>query len=212
MAFAGTFYKPEGKVMSFYTTNETFQSAMSLVLGHVSDQNQINALPLLKLLFCVYLPDAAKLITNYQLKCSDESILESSNLSSQKKVIVQPDKSALHHTFYNIPQEAIRYTGIEVHCCQKSEEFPHGLAFRQPTSTNAMLSVKEGISELLRLALHTKPVLPVIVAGKSITGGKAIRIYRLELSAIQHLSKMVNSGIQQVITDKLQRVFQKKVA
>ncbi|MBU2710030.1 hypothetical protein [Zooshikella harenae] len=198
--------------MSFNTTNEAFQSAMSLVLGSVSDQNQINALPLLKLLFCVYLPETAKLITNYQLKYSNESNSENCDLIYQKRVIVQPDKSALHHTFYNIPQEAIRYTGIEVHCGQKNEEFPHGLAFRQPTSSSAMLSVKEGISELLRLALHTKPVLPVIVAGKSMAGGKAIRIYRLELSAIQHLSKMVNSGIQQVITDKLQRVFQKKVA
>jgi hypothetical protein len=153
---------------------------------------------------CVYSPSVKQLYSTYNIFFPKEH---------HRKMVILPDPSAFHDTFNGIPTDAIARTGLYI----ISGEFigKAGLHLANVDKDRNLrqrrIPFEKGMRKLMESRPENDPFLPILAKGDLRGFERAwpvLHLHRVKLGPLQFHSHLDLTNITNVITEKLELLFQ----
>ncbi len=152
---------------------------------------------------CVYSGAVEQLYTNYDIFYPEEE---------GRKMVILPDPTAYHDTFFGIVPEAVLETGLYIIPGDLIEK--PGLHLTNLLQDRSMgprqIPFEAGIRAIMAKRPAHDPFLPVLVKGdlrELEEQWPVLHLHRIKLGALEHRSALERKDIQKVITEKLETLF-----
>lgn len=152
---------------------------------------------------CVYSGAVEQLYTNYDIFYPEEE---------GRRMVILPDPTAYHDTFFGIVPEAVLETGLYIIPGDLIEK--PGLHLTNLLQDRSMgprqVPFEAGARAIMAKRPSQDPFLPVLVKGdlrELEEQWPVLHLHRIKLSALEHRSALERKDIQKVITEKLETLF-----
>jgi len=153
---------------------------------------------------CVYSGAVEQLYTNYDIYYPEEA---------GRKMVILPDPTAHHDTFFGIVPTAVLETGLYIIPGDLIDQPGLYLTnlLKDRTLGPRQVPVEPGIRAIMAKRPPGDPFLPVLVKGdlrELEAQWPVLHLHRVKLEALQHRSALERRDIESVITEKLESLFQ----
>lgn len=152
---------------------------------------------------CVYSGAVEQLYTNYDVYYPEEM---------GRKLVILPDPTAYHDTFFGISPEAVLETGLYI--VPGALLGKRGLFLTNLVKDRSMgpkqIPFEAGARAIMKKRLSTDPFLPVLVKGdlrELEAQWPVLHLHRIKLGALERRSALERKDIQDIITEKLEGLF-----
>ncbi|MEE4301367.1 MAG: hypothetical protein V2J24_18145 [Pseudomonadales bacterium] len=153
---------------------------------------------------CVYSGAVEQLYSNYDIYYPEEE---------GRKLVILPDPTAYHDTFFNITPDAVLETGLYIipgKLLNKQGLFLTNL-LKDRTMGPRQIPFEAGTRTIMKKRPTDDPFLPVLVKGdlrELEDQWPVLHLHRIKVSALETRSALERKDIQDVITDKLEQLFE----
>lgn len=152
---------------------------------------------------CVYSPSVEQVYTNYNMFFPKEW---------EGKLVILPDPTAYHDTFFNIEPKGVAATGLYIVPGQLLNR--QGL-FLANIDENRNLGTRQipfeaGIRAIMKKRPPNDPFLPVLAKGdlrEFEQSWPVMHLHRVKPTVLSQLSDLDRSSLAKVITEKLESLF-----
>ena len=152
---------------------------------------------------CVYSGAVEQLCSNYDIYYPEEE---------GRKLVILPDPTAYHDTFFNIDADSVLETGLYIvpgALLDKKGLYLTNL-LKDRTMGPRQIRFEAGTRTIMKKRPAEDPVLPVLVKGelRELEGKwPVLHLHRIKVSALVTRSALERKDIQDVITAKLETLF-----
>lgn len=152
---------------------------------------------------CVYSPSVEQVYTTYNMFFPKEW---------ERKLVLLPDPSAYHDTFFNIENNAIAATGLYIVPGQLLNR--QGLFLANIDENRNMgkrqIPFEAGMRAIMKKRPANDPFLPVLAKGdlrEFEQSWPVMHLHRVKLAILNQLSELDRNSLANVITEKLESLF-----
>jgi hypothetical protein len=152
---------------------------------------------------CVYSPSVAQLYTNYNMYFPKEW---------ERKLVILPDPTAFHDTFFYIDAQAVAATGLYIIPGELIEK--RGLYLsnvREGRNLGArQIPFEAGMRAIMKKRPPDDPFLPVLAKGDLRSFEQAwpvMHLHRVRPKVLSEISDLDRNQLGNVITEKLESLF-----
>ena len=152
---------------------------------------------------CVYSGAVEQLYTNYDIFYPEEE---------GRKMVILPNPTAYHDTFFGIPPDAVLETGLYIvpgDLLEKDGLFLTNL-LQDRTMGPRQIPFEAGTRTIMKKRPTEDPFLPVLVKGdlrELEEQWPVLHLHRIRIRSIEHRSALERKDIQNVITERLEELF-----
>ncbi len=152
---------------------------------------------------CVYSPSVEQLYTNYNMFFPKDS---------NRKLVILPDPTAFHDTFFYIAPEAVVATGLYI---IPGELIDRDGLFLANVNEDRSLGKRQipfapGMRAILKNRPQDDPFLPVLAKGdlREFDGSwPVLHLHRIKPKVLAEISELDRSSLGNVISEKLESLF-----
>ena len=152
---------------------------------------------------CVYSPSVAQLYTNYNMYFPQEW---------QRKLVILPDPTAFHDTFFYIDSQAVVATGLYVIPGELIEK--RGLFLSNVSQGRALgtrqIPFEAGMRAIMKKRPGDDPFLPVLAKGDLRSFEQSwpvMHLHRVKPKVLAEISDLDRNQLGNVIAEKLESLF-----
>jgi hypothetical protein len=152
---------------------------------------------------CVYSPSVAQLYTNYNMYFPKES---------QRKMVILPDPTAFHDTFFYIDTSAVVATGLYIipgELIDKPGLFLSNVAEDRTLGTR-QIPFEAGMRAIVKNRPVDDPFLPVLAKGDLRSFEQSwpvMHLHRVKPKVLAEISDLDRNQLENVIKEKLESLF-----
>jgi hypothetical protein len=152
---------------------------------------------------CVYSGAVEQLYSNYDLFYPEEE---------NRKLVILPDPTAYHETFFGIPPDAVLETGLYIipgDLIEQDGLFLTNL-LKDRTMGPRQVPFEPGVRAIMKKRPPDDPFLPVLVKGdlrELEEQWPVLHLHRIRIAGLEHRSALERGDIREVITEKLEELF-----
>ena len=152
---------------------------------------------------CVYSPAVEQLYTNYRMYFPQEW---------QRKLVILPDPTAFHDTFFHIQTEAVVSTGLYIVPGELVNKEGLYLANVKQNRTlgERQVPFEAGLRAIMRRRSNDDEFLPVLAKGdlrEFEQSWPVLHLHRIKPKVLERISDLDRSSLCTVITEKLDSLF-----
>jgi hypothetical protein len=152
---------------------------------------------------CVYSPAVEQLYTNYRMYFPQEW---------QRKLVILPDPTAFHDTFFHIQTEAVVSTGLYIVPGELVNKEGLYLANVKQNRTlgERQVPFEAGLRAIMRRRANDDEFLPVLAKGdlrEFEQSWPVLHLHRIKPKVLERISDLDRSSLCTVITEKLDSLF-----
>jgi len=152
---------------------------------------------------CVYSPSVEQVYTNYNMFFPKEW---------EGKLVILPDPTAYHDTFFNIEAKGVAATGLYIVPGQLLNRQGLFLANIDENRNlgNRQIPFEAGIRAIMKKRPANDPFLPVLAKGdlrEFEQSWPVMHLHRVKPTVLSQLSDLDRSSLANVITEKLESLF-----
>lgn len=152
---------------------------------------------------CVYSPSVEQLYTNYNMYFPKES---------QRKLVILPDPTAFHDTFFYIDNSAVVATGLYIipgELIDKQGLFLSNVTEERTLGTR-QIPFEAGMRAIIKNRPPDDPFLPVLAKGDLRSFEQSwpvMHLHRIKPKVLEEISDLDRHQLGNVITEKLESLF-----
>ena len=152
---------------------------------------------------CVYSPSVEQIYTNYNMFFPDDW---------DRKLVILPDPSAFHDTFFHIEKSSVTATGLYIVPGQLVGK--QGLYLANVDENRGLgskqIPFEAGLKAIMSRRPEDDPFLPVLAKGdlrELEQSWPVLHLHRVKPSVIENMSELDRSNLRNVIAEKLDSLF-----
>ncbi|MFT7652841.1 MAG: hypothetical protein ACI9UU_001950 [Candidatus Azotimanducaceae bacterium] len=152
---------------------------------------------------CVYSPSVQQIYSNYNMFFPDDW---------DRKLVILPDASAFHDTFFNVDKSSITATGLYIVPGELIERTGLYLANIDENRNlgKRQIPFEAGLKAIISQQPDNDPFLPVLAKGdlrELEQSWPVMHLHRVNPAAIEHMSNLDRTNLSNVISEKLDSLF-----
>lgn len=152
---------------------------------------------------CVYSPSVEQIYSNYNVYFPEDW---------DRKLVILPDASAFHDTFFHVQPSAVTATGLYIIPGELIDK--EGLYLANIDESRSLgkrqIPFVAGMQAIIRKRPGNDPFLPVLAKGdlrEMEQNWPVLHLHRVKPSVIENLSELDRSNLRSVISEKLESLF-----
>ena len=152
---------------------------------------------------CVYSPSVEQIYTNYNMFFPDDW---------DRKLVILPDPSAFHDTFFHIEKSSVTATGLYIVPGQLVGK--EGLYLANVDENRGLgskqIPFEAGLKTIMSRRPEDDPFLPVLAKGdlrELEQSWPVLHLHRVKPAVIENMSELDRTNLRNVIAEKLDSLF-----
>ena len=153
---------------------------------------------------CVYSPSVEQIYSSYNMFFPDDW---------DRRLVILPDASAFHDTFFHIDRKAVTATGLNIipgELVGKQGLYLANVDEEKRTLGPRQVPFEAGLRAIMARRPQNDPFLPVLAKGdlrELNQSWPVLHLHRVNPSVIENMSALDRSNLTNVIAEKLESLF-----